>query len=139
MPPGLQAGGHGDSADSNSQGGGTHGLSVTQVQHPATSEVNKPRKRGEIVMKKSIFVLIAVALAAPVAAFAADRVNVAGKAQSAVEPISCGAQSDSIQERIAKLQKEQSKGNAVYSKEQLNNINSELEEYRLLQASLLNN
>jgi hypothetical protein len=95
--------------------------------------------RGEIVMKRIIFALIAVAMAAPVAAFAADLGTVAGKTLPVVDLGSCGAQSDTVQETIAKLQKELNQGPAVYSKEQLNKINTELEEYELLQASLLQN
>lgn len=89
-------------------------------------------------MKKIIVALIAVAMAAPVAAFAADQ-SKAVKARSAVESICCGAQSDTIQERIAKLQNEVTNGNAVYTKEELKHISSELEEYQSLQANLLKN
>jgi hypothetical protein len=91
-----------------------------------------------MVMKKIIIALVAVAVAAPVASFAADLGTVAGKTP-VVDLGSCGAQSNTVQETIAKLQKELNKGTAVYSKDQLNKVKTELEEYELLQASLLQN
>lgn len=83
-------------------------------------------------MKKILLILIAVTLAAPFAAFAADSKAAAGKNPCLLDSKYCDSteKSDSLQEKITKFKGELQKGASVYTADELQLLSSKLDDYQ---------
>jgi len=87
-------------------------------------------------MKTVAMVLAALALTAPLASTAAEN-KAADKDVCLLYSANCPEQTDTILEKIAKLQHEIARGKIVYSPVEITRLESKLEEYRGLLDSLL--
>ncbi len=90
-------------------------------------------------MKKTLLTVCVVVLSAPLVASAANTEASVGKNPRLLHSEGSGAplQSDSIQEKITKLQKEIQKGSSVYTADELKLLAAKLDEYASLLDAIL--
>jgi hypothetical protein len=88
-------------------------------------------------MKNVVMILTALALATPLAATAAGGREAAGKDLCLLHAENCPEQTDTIHEKLAKLQHEIDKGVIVYTPVEIARLERKLEEYQGLVGSLL--
>lgn len=90
-------------------------------------------------MNKLLSMLIAVVLAAPLMASAADNKAGADKNPCAVNSENCSGQTYSIQQIMSKLQTELNKGTSVYTAAELKRLEAKLNGYQFLSTTLTTN
>jgi len=92
-------------------------------------------------MKYFLSAIIALALAAPLAASAADSKTDADKNARVLNSDSCNAseQSTTIQEKIARLAHELDKGQAVYTTAELQTLKEKLDDYQQFLVNMTSN
>lgn len=90
-------------------------------------------------MKKIFLMLIAAILAAPLVVSAAEGRADTGKNMCALNSEQCdiASKSASIQEKVAILQKELNKGSSVYTADELNKLQSKLDNYQSFLVSMM--
>lgn len=85
----------------------------------------------------AILVMALFAMSVTVPVFAAEKMTKVQKDECLLASKDCKGATDSIQEKIQKLQAEIKKGNKVYSAEELRKLNSKLKEANDMLDSLL--
>lgn len=91
-------------------------------------------------MRKVVLLLVILALSSPVVASAAGAASTTGKNVCLLNSENCpDAKPETIQETIAKLEKEVGKGSEVYSREELSILQTKLSEYQQMLDNLTMN